>query len=177
MTHYLLGVVTPAIDTPLNPILAPWDENNEDLYDHVDITEAWRARYLNPHYPRRGATEFEDFVRCAFKHYYRDKPQTPPRSEYACGSGDDVRAYAWRNPNGKWDYWTDLSSPILVSEAVADPDFKVFTLLSGGEWLARGDLGWFAAVYNEMADWSEVLKAKLQSLDPNHYIRFVDCHT
>lgn len=183
MTHYLLGVVTPAIDTPLDPILAPWDENNEDLHTHVDVTEAWLKRHIHPDYPKHGTKTFEDFVRNAFD-YYQDKPEAPPRADYACGSGDNVRVYTWKNPSGKWDYWVEDQKynrfwvpPMLVSKALTIPDFNVFALLSDGEWLARGDLGWFAAISEETPNWGEVLKTKLRSLNPDHYIRFVDCHT
>jgi hypothetical protein len=51
-----------------------------------------------------------------------------------------------------------------------------FAILKDGEWMARGDMGWWAAVSNEDADWPDIAFEVLTGLDDDATIICCDCH-
>lgn len=101
---------------------------------------------------------------------------------YTFDDDGSLRVFCFTNPNRKWDYWTEdvlwehPPIPIRVSDALEDENFDVFALVASGKWYARGDMGWFCTITNRDENWENIIKEILKSLNPNHYIRLVDCH-
>ena len=99
--------------------------------------------------------------------------------------GTIARVFHITNPHAKWDYysiggrWGNLMSgrnTRTIKEAM-DIDFVTFAiLLPGGIWAARGDMGWWCSVSDEMLQWDSIYKKILGSLLPHLYVTVVDCH-
>ena len=53
-----------------------------------------------------------------------------------------------------------------------------FAILKDGEWIERGDMGWWGIVSDEKdsADWDQIYQKIFDEIDDNDYITIVDCH-
>ena len=62
-------------------------------------------------------------------------------------------------------------------DAMGD-DIVPFAILHEGNWLERGEMGWFGMVSNEKDGdaWKEQALKLLKSLEPDSSIEAVDCH-
>lgn len=56
------------------------------------------------------------------------------------------------------------------------PAFSSFAFLRDGKWAERGEMGWWASVTNENADWDEQFQELLNAVPDDHYLTVVDCH-
>jgi hypothetical protein len=60
----------------------------------------------------------------------------------------------------------------------ADNAITTFALVKEGQWIKRGEMGWFACVSNEkdQADWSSEFNKMLDTLPSTAWLTVVDCH-
>lgn len=60
----------------------------------------------------------------------------------------------------------------------ADDAISTFAFVKDGQWIERGEMGWFACVANEreQADWSAEFNKMLDTLPPTAWLTVVDCH-
>jgi hypothetical protein len=135
--------------------------------------------------------------------YYGLKPVLPGGHEKhgfveVSPEGEVLRAIKRTNPNAKWDWWQvggrwdgllALRDGVFASQAcIADIDptrrgfdanepLRTFAVLHNGQWFARGEMGWFAAVSDAKPDdqWNEEF-AKLLADNPDAWLTVVDCH-
>jgi len=50
-------------------------------------------------------------------------------------------------------------------------------ILPDGKWYEKGEMGWWACVSNEEAEWEEKYKERfLDNADPEWTLTIVDCH-
>ena len=54
--------------------------------------------------------------------------------------------------------------------------FSTFALLKDGEWYAKGEMGWWAAVADEKEDWQDELTKLISELPEDTLLTVVDCH-
>ena len=54
--------------------------------------------------------------------------------------------------------------------------FSAFAVLQDGEWMQRGDMGWWGCVSGEKADWNEQFRTIFDKIPDDAYITVVDCH-
>ena len=51
-----------------------------------------------------------------------------------------------------------------------------FAILRNGQWVERGEMGWWACVSNEKEDWDEQFNKMLDALPDDCWLSVVDCH-
>ncbi len=77
------------------------------------------------------------------------------------------------------DEWADalLTRDEALAKARKEA-LTAFAILKDGQWLERGEMGWWGCVHGEKdeADWRDELSAVLADCDPDHWVTTVDCH-
>lgn len=61
-------------------------------------------------------------------------------------------------------------------QKAADNAIATFAVLKDGVWYEKGEMGWFACVSNEKADWGNEFKALIDSVPDDTLISVYDCH-
>ena len=104
---------------------------------------------------------------------------------YDCHEG---RIGRWTNPNAKWDWWVvggrwdkalECSSGESVNQARKSDLAKTpesFAILHDGEWMQRGEMGWWAVVTDKDPDWDATRKAAFDRIPEGNFVTLVDCH-
>jgi hypothetical protein len=74
-----------------------------------------------------------------------------------------------------------FSVPETKNMTVADwcaaaPYLTVFAFLREGKWAAEGEMGWFATVSDQNADWPSQFQALVDDVPDDWYLTVVDCH-
>lgn len=54
--------------------------------------------------------------------------------------------------------------------------FIPYAILYNGNWMSRGDMGWFGISSNENADWDEFASNFIQNLPDDIMLTLIDCH-
>ena len=104
-------------------------------------------------------------------------------------NGDLLSTY---NPNSKWDWYTvggrwnkciNTLDGRHVNEAFVHEvnwkDSTPFAFITPiGEWCEKGEMGWWAVVFNEKekSDWETEFKKFVDGLDEDTMVTIVDCH-
>src|SRR5690606_35842046 len=59
-----------------------------------------------------------------------------------------------------------------------DGSTTTYALLVNGEWVARGEVGWFGVAHDQVSkeDWSRKVNEMLDELPDDTLITIVDCH-
>lgn len=57
-----------------------------------------------------------------------------------------------------------------------EKSFLTFAFLRNGEWIEKGEMGWWACVSNEKTDWPEQFKKLIEDIPENNFLTVVDCH-
>ena len=115
------------------------------------------------------------------KNYYSEDMIKP--------NGDLLSTY---NPNSKWDWYTvggrwnkciNTLDGRHVNEAFVHEvnwkDSTPFAFITPiGEWCEKGEMGWWAVVFNEKekSDWETEFKKFVDGLDEDTMVTIVDCH-
>lgn len=55
-------------------------------------------------------------------------------------------------------------------------EIGTFAVLSDGQWLENGDMGWFGMVNDKKENWNEIFIDKISGFDDNDFLILVDCH-
>lgn len=53
---------------------------------------------------------------------------------------------------------------------------QTFAFLRDGQWAEKGEMGWFACVSDEKADWPTIFEGLLADVPDDHWLTVVDCH-
>lgn len=94
--------------------------------------------------------------------------------------------YAWADENGGFQVsaLSRLLDPpkIAAGQTVeqwiaAAPFLTCFAFLMDGKWAAEGDMGWWACVSNENANWHSDFMRIFETVPDGHWLTVVDCHT
>mgnify|MGYP001311871751 CR=1 FL=1 len=110
-----------------------------------------------------------------------------PECDSCEGTGERETTY---NPDSKWDWfvvggrWDGLLHGKNIVRAIqvkdmleVDPKFGTFACLTkDGEWVEKGEMGWFAHVANKNEKFSESFKEIITNLDDDDICALVDCH-
>ncbi|MGV6946979.1 hypothetical protein [Sphingobacterium kyonggiense] len=114
--------------------------------------------------------------------------------------------YSTYNPNSKWDWyslggrWSGMiklkegasgnygeagvfNNEVGIDQALLKDisninEIKTFAVLKDGKWYERGEVGWFATVFNkkEESDWDSEIETLLKGLPEDTLISIYDCH-
>ena len=91
----------------------------------------------------------------------------------------------WYEEGGRWEGSLVLKTKNLSKQNQArlkDIDWKrtepPFAMLIEGEWIERGEMGWFGMARNEKSasQWGKEFKKRIKDIDPNTLVTVVDCH-
>lgn len=194
MSHATILVILKE-NEDLNDVMAPYDENNEDMFEFEDITEDLFDEYKE---------EIEEAA--------KNGRSVASVLVDDCGYTEkDGRFGTVGNPKGYWDWFTvggrwegflklnkEVKNPEDVIEYTADcthcsgcrrEDFDYegqkkdikqnalfFAVLKDGEWYGSADLGWFGTTSNEQDDWAATEAKLLSECDPKDQVVLVDYH-
>lgn len=88
----------------------------------------------------------------------------------------------WREANNRPDmakfiYDIDLETMDHDTYINTDTGFQLFAYVLDGQWVEKGEMGWWAMVANEQGqEWYDNLNHMLANLDSRMYLTIVDCH-
>lgn len=100
---------------------------------------------------------------------------------------EDGSILSTRNPKSKWD-WYQVGGrwrggipgdEVKMSEVDIDTiDTPYAFVTTDGEWVERGEMGWFGISSNEMNEdeWDAKFREYLKTLDKDIILTLVDCH-
>jgi len=79
----------------------------------------------------------------------------------------------------KWPtQWVNVGNQVQVKDLKPAADLGFFAYLRKGQWVEKGDMGWWGVVSNEKqpVEWA-VEQARIKaSLKPDEWLTVVDCH-
>lgn len=92
------------------------------------------------------------------------------------GAQPQVQALRKKDPCGNLDRL--LESRERYIELAGKAAVAPFAILRDGEWIKRGEMGWWAIISNDTGkeNWCDKVWGIIQSLDDNDLITVVDCH-
>jgi len=100
----------------------------------------------------------------------------------------ELKVYRKTNPNAKWDWYVvggrwaglfDGENIVQKKRFVYNiKEHATFAFLYNGEWIERGQMGWWGIVSNESTeeDWFASVKKIYDAIPEDHYLTVVDCH-
>ena len=105
--------------------------------------------------------------------------------------GEDGCPGYYENPNAKWDWyevggrWKNMlklkergGDQARMEEIENWSGVSTFAVLLNGEWVERGEMGWWGIVTNEETDdsWESQIKDIKKRVNPTDIITIIDCH-
>jgi len=71
-----------------------------------------------------------------------------------------------------------LDLQAMQQKADSASGFKVYAFVDSENWHEKGRVGWFGTSTNEIApeEWENILKERVQKIQPNDWVAIVDCH-
>lgn len=141
--------------------------------------------------PISEAQSFIEFVEDWYGYKVYD-PENPGDSKYGRVEvnlvNPEIRVFQSTNPNKKWDWWViggrwsdeikgnKCKVSCLPEQLNADRPNKFYAIVTPeGEWIAKGDMGWWGVSTNEQDDWIASEKEILAKY-PDCVCVMVDCH-
>lgn len=170
--------------------LSPEDEDNfwkpytKDKYPTPADIAKDKGYEVVPDETKRGGVRFVQKYEAKWE-YEPSKEKYPTMDKFAKGYFGYCKVngkYGYMsNPNAKWDWYSKGGrwSGYLTNKEGKTTDVEMLTEVDwdktdvpfcfvndNGEWIERGQMGWFAIVSNEKkkVDWDEEFKAYIQSL-------------
>lgn len=153
----------------------------EYLADPVKYKESWghnetHIKYLEEEFPKRLNWTDEECYESEAKYYREDNMVT-----------EDGSLLSTYNPKSKWDWYqvggrwsgTIPGDEVQMCEVPIETiDTPYAFITPDGEWVERGEMGWFGMGSNEMDEdaWDAKFKEYLKTLDKNIILTQVDCH-
>ena len=155
--------------------------NPKSKWDWWQVGGRWNG-FLNPEYkPENDPQNFEDCFVCKGSGLRNDELGRQQREKdptYKCngcnGAGRRLKwptAWAWPGDGGNL-------APVSEILRMLDEghDLIPFALVRpSGEWLERGEMGWWAVVTNEKDNWKRAARSILEEYNESWAI-VVDCH-
>ena len=153
----------------------------EYLEDPVKYKENWghnknHIDYLENEFPKK--------LNWTDEECYEDIAKWKREDGMVAEDGSILSTY---NPNAKWDWyhvggrWRGRipGDEVKMSEVnidKIDPPYAFVT--TDGEWVERGEMGWFGISSNEMNEdeWDAKFREYLKTLDKDIILTLVDCH-
>ena len=153
----------------------------EYLEDPVKYKENWghnknHIDYLENEFPKK--------LNWTDEECYEDIAKWKREDGMVAEDGSILSTY---NPNAKWDWyhvggrWRGRipGDEVKMSEVnidKIDPPYAFVT--TDGEWVERGEMGWFGISSNEMNEdeWDAKFREYLKTLDKDIVLTLVDCH-
>ena len=153
----------------------------EYLEDPVKYKENWG--HLKPHIDYL-ENEFPKKLNWTDEECYEDIAKWRREDGMVAEDGSILSTY---NPMSKWD-WYEIGgrwrggipgNEVKMSEVnidKIDPPYAFVT--TDGEWVERGEMGWFGISSNEMNEdeWDAKFREYLKTLDKDIVLTLVDCH-
>lgn len=56
------------------------------------------------------------------------------------------------------------------------PSLSTWAVVKDGEWIEKGEMGWWGVSFNEVDDWQAQLQSILDSIREDQHVTIVDCH-
>lgn len=78
------------------------------------------------------------------------------------------------------DIWDTVDPPhgMTIADWIEEaPALSAYAFVKDGEWVTRGDVGWFGVTTGDRDDWQARFDQMLASIPADHYVAIVDCHT
>ena len=69
-----------------------------------------------------------------------------------------------------------LGSEEDFAQSARNLALSTFAVLKDGEWIEKGEMGWWGMVSNESEDWATQFNKAFDEIDDNELITIVDCH-
>lgn len=153
----------------------------EYLEDPVKYKENWgnnknHIDYLENEFPKK--------LNWTDEECYEDIAKWKREDGMVAEDGSILSTY---NPKAKWDWYQvggrwrgDIpGDEVKMSEVnidKIDPPYAFVT--TNGEWVERGEMGWFGISSNEMNEdeWDSKFREYLKTLDKDIILTLVDCH-
>lgn len=88
-------------------------------------------------------------------------------------SEDSDKEYEWLLHNPELFY--NVSREDFMKARIYN-SIGTFAVLDADGWHEKGEMGWFACVRDEKADWTQIYLDKLKAIPDNDYVVLVDCH-
>ena len=190
MSHFKVMVIGENPETQL----APFNQNLEVpryvKYTKEELVAKGREE-ISKYYPERKWTDKEIYMNEVFGYEPED-------------IGNNGEIYSTYNPNSKWD-WYSLGgrwsgsiklkegkqgecgrSGIFGNEVGIDRALKgdianfdelmPFAVVKDGKWYEKGEMGYWAIVFNEDKDWNSKFLKLVENLSDDTLISMYDCH-
>jgi hypothetical protein len=108
---------------------------------------------------------------------WRELPEPRPRGiEYTTwinnNYGEDVRLYS------SVDIWNELADVnSSIQEWIdAAPALSTWAIVQNGQWIEKGNMGWWGVSTGDKDDWPETFQKILSEVSSDMIITIVDCH-
>jgi hypothetical protein len=182
MSHYSLLLITETKpdEKMIEQALAPFyecEDNENSKWDWYQIGGRFSGK-LDPDYdPEKDPHNIETCNLCQGTGMRTDALGRAERAKdptYSCNacSGAGKRL--------KWptQWATDIGNQLQVKDLKEKADLNSFAYLRDGQWVERGEMGWWAVVANEKDEskWAEEQKALIASLNKTDWLTVIDCH-
>ena len=100
------------------------------------------------------------------------------RNEYHNQEGRKLLWQIKDDNNIRWSEDTVLIDRETFVKNARDNAVTTFAVIKDGEWIERGNMGWFGIVSNEgdRDEWNARVSEMIDELDDDTLITIVDCH-
>ena len=93
------------------------------------------------------------------------------------------RIRCWEEAQGKDDFIRSFQygiKPGMTNDEYVNQSYRFLTfavLIPDGEWYEKGEMGWFASVFNKEESWDDKYKERfIDNINPEWTLTVVDCH-
>ena len=180
MSHFSVLVVTEKKpdEKLLHKLFAPYEENGENekqKWDWYQVGGRWTG-HLSDYDPEKDPSNMVACKFCKGTGMRNDEVGIEARSEnpsYTCNSCDG------KGEHLKWPTnWVPCDQDSIQVKDLSKNIEPTFAILKDGEWLERGEMGWFAMVSNkkDKDEWQKQFNETLKALPKNNWLTIVDCH-
>lgn len=164
-----------------------WEQNLEqydeslEVEEYVSYTEEEAIKYVKEYYPE---IQTDEEALSKAKEFWDMDENNQVLSTYNPDSRWD-----WYSVGGRWGQYLPLkeegefTNEATVGEIDWDKYFNTRVspfcfVTEDGEWIEKGEMGWWCAVGNEMdtESWNKVFKDYVQKLDPETLVVAIDFH-
>ena len=160
---------------------AEYTKNPKKFFKNNTWAKAKEIKKIGNEIKKKSKWTDEQFYESWFKDNGRKKA---PNGGYL-STYNPLSKWDWYEIGGRWDKSLFLKSRNLarsnettIDEVDWDKTQAPFAMLIDGEWIEKGQMGWFGMTANEMSDkkWEKEVRKKIKSMDPNTKVTVVDCH-
>lgn len=207
MSHFCVYVFHDE-DTSIEDLLAPYDENLELDEPVIKFTREEAIKHCRNDIEEYKNTIYKEFITNPVKYkseyghnnlHIKYLEETFPKMlnwtdeecyQYEANgyeTDEDGNILTNYNPKSKWDWyevggrWSGIipNNEIKVNDIdVKKIDTPYAIVTPDGEWIERGQMGWWGMSSNDipMDEWENKFKEYIKSLDKNLILTQVDCH-